>query len=129
MNKNERRVWYHQIYLQSEHWRKTRAEAIVRAGGACEICGCRGRLEVHHESYKRLWKEIPDDLFVLCDVCHRMYHDTVSDRERRTFRQEERERRIADMKNSSAYILAEVRGGDDEIADDLCGMFRLGGDA
>ena len=35
------------------------------------------RLEVHHLSYARLGRELPDDLIVLCPACHAIAHGLV----------------------------------------------------
>ena len=73
-----RRAWYREVYLRSPHWRARRSQAIGRAGGRCERCGARGRLEVHHLTYKRLGRERDRDLRALCHRCHRL-----ADRRRR----------------------------------------------
>lgn len=31
------------------------------------------RLHVHHRTYERLGEELPEDLVVLCEVCHEAY--------------------------------------------------------
>ncbi len=61
-------------YLASPHWLETRAAAIARAGGRCALCPREGvPLEVHHRSYERLGEELPEDLTVLCGLCHQTY--------------------------------------------------------
>lgn len=67
------KVWY-PVYLRSSHWQKTRAAAIKKAGHKCEDCGVSGDLQVHHLTYKRLRAELPEDLRVLCGVCHCKAH-------------------------------------------------------
>lgn len=62
-------------YLQTDHWKQTRKEALDRAGNKCSVCGATARLQVHHNSYQRLGKEIPTDLTVLCDPCHSVFHE------------------------------------------------------
>lgn len=57
-------------YLQTLHWRRTRNAALMRAGYACEDCGKRTGLQVHHLTYARIGAERPEDLCVLCDPCH-----------------------------------------------------------
>ena len=69
-----RRLWYRWFYLRSAHWKRTAKAARRRAGGRCERCGMRGRLDVHHRSYARLWRERPGDLEALCRRCHRLEH-------------------------------------------------------
>lgn len=61
-------------YLQSGHWRKRRQRAIERAGGHCMVCRNGRKIEVHHNSYMHLWDEHDDDLAVLCDKCHEIFH-------------------------------------------------------
>ncbi len=64
-------------YLQTPHWKETRAAAIARARGRCAVCGRGDRpLEVHHRTYERLGEELPEDLVVLCggpQGCHAAY--------------------------------------------------------
>jgi hypothetical protein len=31
-------------------------------------------VQVHHNTYAHLWDEHDDDLAVLCDQCHKLYH-------------------------------------------------------
>lgn len=61
-------------YLNSDEWKKKRAEARKRAGGKCKVCGSRARLETHHKTYKNLGKERQHELVVLCDVHHEQCH-------------------------------------------------------
>lgn len=63
---------YHE-YIRSDKWKQTRAHAIWVAAGRCQFCGpnTNGRpLEVHHNDYSRLGRERPEDLTVLCSLCH-----------------------------------------------------------
>lgn len=61
---------YHD-YLQSDLWKKTRDEAIERAGNKCFCCGRPFDLQVHHLSYEHLVFERPYELVVLCKNCHK----------------------------------------------------------
>ena len=65
----------YQRYLRSRQWAGTRALAIHRADGMCEVCGETQYLEVHHKTYERLGNETHDDLIVLCSSCHAKVHD------------------------------------------------------
>lgn len=65
-------------YLQTEHWKQTRAAAIERAGGTCQLCNHTGELHVHHRTYERRGKELPTDLTVLCRTCHERFHNVVN---------------------------------------------------
>lgn len=81
----------YRAHLRSPEWRRViRPAALERANHRCAFCGKSraqlrriGRhLEVHHNSYKRLGHELPEDLTVLCaggsNACH-----AAADRQRR----------------------------------------------
>lgn len=68
---------YHK-YLQSEHWKAIRNEAIERAGGRCQLCNKPGILHVHHRTYENVSNEKPGDLIVLCGHCHAKFHDKLN---------------------------------------------------
>lgn len=61
-------------YMSSAAWRKTRQEALKRAGYKCEVCGATKNLHVHHLTYKNFTHEQPEDLKVLCQYHHRAVH-------------------------------------------------------
>jgi 5-methylcytosine-specific restriction endonuclease McrA len=61
-------------YLYSRYWRAIRRRALIAARYCCNRCGQTSALEVHHRTYERLGCEIPADLEVLCDTCHRRHH-------------------------------------------------------
>ena len=63
----------YQKYLQSDMWQQKRASVLKLAGYTCRRCGARAT-EVHHETYKRLYKERLSDLTALCGPCHRKAH-------------------------------------------------------
>ena len=69
-------------YLKSDHWLKTREGALISAGFQCEECGwddeSHYQLNVHHNTYKNLGNEKPEDLTVLCYRCHMEVHDQES---------------------------------------------------
>lgn len=60
----------------------TRQAVFTRAGGHCEECFVRARLELHHKRYHTddAWRtdirgrETPDDLVALCRACHLSRH-------------------------------------------------------
>ena len=63
-------------YLQSPLWKDQRKRALRRAGFRCQVCSAKDqRLEVHHNSYDRLGRELIEDLCVLCSPCHRKIHN------------------------------------------------------
>lgn len=65
-------------YLLTAAWRKKRQEAFARCGNRCQLCGVPlylyGRWHVHHNNYKNLGCEKPEDLIVLCKDCHGRFH-------------------------------------------------------
>lgn len=61
-------------YLTTRQWSITRLEAKERAGWKCQRCYSLGPLEVHHLTYRRVGRERPSDLVVLCETCHLIEH-------------------------------------------------------
>jgi hypothetical protein len=62
-------------YLDSAEWDEQRRAALARAEYRCEECGASDVvLHVHHLTYVRLGDEWPEDLQVLCEVCHEEAH-------------------------------------------------------
>jgi hypothetical protein len=61
-------------YLRTPHWRSVRQSAIERHGNKCQICNSGKKLEVHHRTYQRRGEELPEDVVVLCDSCHDIFH-------------------------------------------------------
>ena len=77
----ETEFWYvdnqsqpYKEYLQSEHWKKKRREAIAEGGGKCMICGNTDNLHVHHITYEHLGNEAIYELACLCHECHQDVH-------------------------------------------------------
>jgi len=66
----------YQRYLQSPEWQDKRLQVLQRDKYRCVDCGARKRLEVHHTSYARIFKEDLDDLITLCRACHEEEHTT-----------------------------------------------------
>lgn len=64
----------YQWYLGSAFWAERRQHIIERAGGICEKCGKRPATQVHHQTYIRVFSELPSDLAALCDRCHSEIH-------------------------------------------------------
>jgi hypothetical protein len=62
-------------YLQSPEWKARRDERVKAAGNRCQVCNRAEKLNVHHRTYERIGNEIPDDLIVLCEPCHKLFHD------------------------------------------------------
>lgn len=73
MNKQQ----YHK-YLRSKEWQKIRLDLLMVKGFKCERCENVYKpkfLHVHHLTYKRIGREEPEDLEVLCAGCHNSEHD------------------------------------------------------
>lgn len=64
-------------YLETDHWQSVRAKALRRAGRRCQVCGARGRLDCHHNTYARRGCERTSDVVVLCRVCHDLFHASL----------------------------------------------------
>ena len=43
----------------------------------CQLCNSNSHLDVHHRTYKHFKHEDPEDLTVLCRVCHTKMHDRL----------------------------------------------------
>jgi len=56
-------------YYKTEHWRNF-SKNIRHERGKCELCGETRRLQVHHKTYRRLYRERKSDVQVLCEECH-----------------------------------------------------------
>lgn len=74
-----RRMPYHE-YLRSPEWQQRRRLMLAMARGCCQTCESEGgvdgaRLHVHHRHYESRGQEWPEDLVVLCHVCHARVHD------------------------------------------------------
>lgn len=65
-------------HIASSEWQTFRDEQKLLAGYLCEWPSCRApdpALEVHHLDYARLGRERPQDVLVLCPICHRDLDD------------------------------------------------------
>jgi len=63
-------------YLKSEHWQERRLRHLRSAGFRCQLCNDKDTsLHVHHRTYARKGCERYSDLIVLCEECHRLFHD------------------------------------------------------
>ena len=57
-------------YIHSAEWSVRRTRALRLADYHCQVCHASNWLQVHHNNYSRLGKEIDADLIVLCAPCH-----------------------------------------------------------
>lgn len=61
-------------YIRSPLWR-TRSREYRRAHPICEVRWCSNRAtQVHHLTYARLGRELPEDLMAVCTTCHKKIH-------------------------------------------------------
>lgn len=56
------------------HWESLRAQKLEEQGGGCACCPndihSGYRLELHHRHYENWGKEKPEDVVILCSLCH-----------------------------------------------------------
>lgn len=72
-------------YLQTDAWKEIAQKRMEIDKYTCQCCGCKGTvqnpLEIHHLSYKYLYREqerIQEDLVTLCHVCHKGLHNIMN---------------------------------------------------
>lgn len=80
-NKLKEKYLNYKDYLLSDKWKKVRLRKLKEAGYRCEECSSKKFLQVHHKTYKRIYKEHSKDLILLCSVCHRLKHNLLTDKE------------------------------------------------
>jgi len=61
-------------YLKSNEWAQIRIDLFSLRGRKCERCPNTKTLQIHHKTYKNIFKEEPSDLIILCGRCHRSEH-------------------------------------------------------
>src|SRR3990167_3484144 len=66
-------------YLGSFEWQKIRKRILKRANYKCEICKVQKAYQVHHKTYKRIFREKDSDLIAICGVCHQDKHKILTD--------------------------------------------------
>jgi hypothetical protein len=71
----KRRIKYRQ-FLKSEYWMACRDLVLARDNYACQSCGGKTNLQVHHLTYSHHKDEMNhlDDLVTLCKQCHKKEH-------------------------------------------------------
>lgn len=72
-------------YLKTDRWTVIKWAALKRDWKRCVLCWSDKNLCCHHRSYKYKWlwdyhKEL-EDVHVLCERCHKMFHDNVDIKE------------------------------------------------
>jgi 5-methylcytosine-specific restriction endonuclease McrA len=75
--KVKKRIVSYSEYLSSDQWAGKREKALKRARNACQVCKSLDDLEVHHNTYERISRELDSDLVVLCKQCYRLFHERV----------------------------------------------------
>jgi len=61
-------------YLNSIDWKGVKTRLFQERGKRCELCNSARNIEVHHTTYKNIFREKMEDLMVLCFRCHRNIH-------------------------------------------------------
>ncbi len=64
----------YQSYLNSPKWKATRLKVLRRDKFICQRCKKARATQVHHKTYKRIFKERMGDLISICATCHRNIH-------------------------------------------------------
>lgn len=77
INKDLNKLKYmpYKEYLQTDHWKLTRKKKLRESKYKCQLCGSKGELHVHHNTYERRGEEDLSDLVVLCSDCHAKFHN------------------------------------------------------
>lgn len=70
---SNRRNYYRNVYLKSEHWKNLRKEKLEKTP-FCEKCKTTLSLDIHHKEYRELFDVRIGDLQTLCRVCHEKEH-------------------------------------------------------
>lgn len=75
---------FYKEYIMSDAWKAKRREAIKHYGQNCNQCKTFlpiNKIQVHHVTYKRLGKELLEDLMIVCKSCHEKIHGIHKDTE------------------------------------------------
>lgn len=77
MNMRARELGYttYTAYLRGDHWKVFVASNL---GTNCFCCRKDRNLQLHHITYERFGRELPQDVITLCGGCHRAVHELVS---------------------------------------------------
>lgn len=73
-DKDPKRVADYHKYLKSDHWEELKKLVFEWRGRKCQLCMGSRNLQVHHMTYKRVGKEDPRDVLIVCDSCHKFIH-------------------------------------------------------
>jgi 5-methylcytosine-specific restriction endonuclease McrA len=100
-------------YISSRIWKEKCKQALERVGYKCQKCGLSKwarKLEVHHLTYERFKHELPEDLIVVCNKCHK-----IKDRQRE---QETEKRNYEKLQDARFVGWARKVYGDDWMLND-----------
>lgn len=65
-------------YLQTKHWKNIRNKIRNKYNGKCQICCSTNNINVHNNTYERIGKEDENDLILLCQECHEIFHNKLN---------------------------------------------------
>ena len=68
-------------YLRSDAWAKKRESVLRRANGICEGCLEKRATQVHHLTYRHIYRELLFELVAVCDKCHERCHEEYDEDE------------------------------------------------
>ena len=63
----------YECHIQSLWWARFRKKIIAKRK-RCEHCGLIRSFHLHHITYVRLGRELPEDVRLLCVPCHERFH-------------------------------------------------------
>lgn len=64
-------------YLQTPEWREKSRLVREFYHNRCALCNSSKNLNVHHRTYWNRGNELPEDLILLCNECHKKFHGIV----------------------------------------------------
>lgn len=63
-------------YLITEHWLHFKGECLKFYGTKCMVCNSDDSIPyVHHRTYENRGRETFNDVIVLCEKCHKLFHN------------------------------------------------------
>ncbi len=65
----------YQDYLQSDEWKAKKEMVFSVFWKHCQRCNSEKDIHVHHSTYKNIYNEDINDLYVLCKRCHEFLHE------------------------------------------------------
>jgi len=64
----------YKVYIKSGAWKRRKAQYYQTHPKQCVACKNVYRVGLHHINYKRVGRELDEDLVALCWNCHGKYH-------------------------------------------------------